>query len=88
VRARDDDRPDLRIGQPLELRGHALDGAPRLDVAVEQVSGDQEQIDLLRERKVDRGREGGELPLTLGTGLFTEIVMPGTEVDIGGVDDP
>ena len=47
VGARDDDRPDLRLGQPLELGRDALHGAARLDVRVEQVAGDEEEVDLL-----------------------------------------
>ena len=72
----------------LSSGGDALDRAPRLDVAVEEVPGDQEQVDLLREREVDAGAEGGELPLTLGARLLAEVVMAGTEMDIGGMDDP
>ena len=60
----------------------------RLDVAVEQVAGDQEQVDLLGEREVDGGGEGGELPLTLGARLLAEVVVAGTEMDVGGMDDP
>ena len=76
------------IGQSLELRGDALDGTSRLDVAVEQVARDQEEIDLLREREVDGCGEGGELPFTLGARLLAEVVVASTEMDIGGMDDP
>ena len=60
----------------------------RLDVAVEQVAGDQEEIDLLGEGQVDGRGEGGELPLTLGARLLAEVVVAGTEMDVGGMDDP
>ena len=87
VRARDDDRPDLAGGEPLELRRDALDRATRLDVAVEQVAGDQDEIDLLGQRQVDGGGEGGELALALGAGLLTEVVVARAEMDVRGVDD-
>ena len=88
VRARDDDGPDLGLGQARELRGDAFDRTLRLDVAVEQVAGDQEEVDLLGEREVDGGGEGGELPFTLGARLLAEVVVAGTEMDVGGMDDP
>ena len=60
------DGPDAGLDEPRELRGHALDGAPRLDVGVEQVAGDQDEVDLLRDREVDGGLERRELALALG----------------------
>ena len=83
-----DDGPDLAAGEPLELRGDALDRPARLDVAVEQVAGDQDEVDLLGQRQVDGGGEGGELALALGAGLLTEVVVARAEVDVRGVDDP
>ena len=53
VGARDDDRPDPRVGQALELGGDALDGTARLDVRIEQVAGDQEEVDLLGQGEVE-----------------------------------
>ena len=88
VRAGDDDRPDLGVGQALELGGDALDRAARLDVAVEQVAGDEEQVDLLGEGEVDGRHEGRELALALGRGLLTEVVVARAEMDVRGVDDP
>ena len=88
VRARDDDRADLGFGQSPELRRDALDRSLRLDVAVEQVTGDQEQVDLLGKREVDGGGECRELALTLGARLLAEVVVAGTEMDVGGMDDP
>ncbi len=88
VGARDDDRPDARVGQPLELRRDPLHGAARLDVRVEQVAGDQEEVDLLRQREVDRRLEGRELPLPLCGRLLTEIVVSRAQMDVRGVDDP
>ena len=88
VGARDDDGPDPRLDEALELRRHALHRSPRLDVGVEQVAGDQDEVDLLGEGEVDRRHERGELALALGGGLLTEVVVARAEVDVGGVDDP
>ena len=86
--ARDDRGPDAGLDEPRELGGHALDRAPRLDVRVEQVAGDQDEVDALRDREVHGGREGRELPFALGSRLLSEVVVTGAEMDVGGVDDP
>ena len=70
VGARDDDRPDPRLGEALQLGGDALDRAARLDVGVEQVAGDQEEVDLLGQGEVDGRLEGRELALALGGRLL------------------
>ena len=88
VRARDDDGTDPGLGQSLQLRGHAFDGAAGLDVRVEQVAGDQEQVHLLGERQVDRGLERRELSLSLRGSLLPKVVMACPEVDVCGVDQP
>ena len=88
VGARDDDRPDPGLGQALELGGDALDRAARLDVRIEQVAGDQEEVDLLGQGEVDGRLEGRELALALGGRLLSEIVVSRTEMDVRGVDDP
>ena len=88
VRARDDDRADPGLGQSLELGGDALDRAARLDVGVEQVAGDQDEVDLLGDGEVDGGHEGGELALALGGRLLAEVVVTRAEMDVRGVDDP
>ncbi len=87
MRPGQDHRPDLGRDESLKLRGHALDGATRLDVAVEEVAGDQDQVDLLGDRQIDRGDERGELAFSLGTRLLAEVVMTGAEVDVRGMDD-
>jgi hypothetical protein len=86
--SRDDDRPDLDVGQALELGRHPFHGTTRLDIAVEQVAGDEQDVRLLRDGQVHGGGEGGELALALGCGLIAEIVMSGAEMDVGGVDEP
>ena len=88
VGARDDDRPDLGGDEALQLGGDALHRAARLDVRVEQVPGDQEEIDLLGEGEIDGGLERRELALPLGGRLFAEIVVSRAEMDVCGMDEP
>ena len=73
------------VAEPLELRGDALDGALRLGVGVEQVAGDQDDVDLLVDREGDGGPERRELALALGGGRFAEIGVACAEVDVCGV---
>jgi hypothetical protein len=87
VGARDQDRPDLRRGEPLQLRGDALDGAARLGVGVEEIARDQDDVDLLGEGNVDRGLEGGELAFSLGRRLIPEVGVAGAEVHVSGVEE-
>jgi hypothetical protein len=88
VRARDDDGPDPRVGEPLQLRGHPLDGTARLDVRVEQVARDQEQVDLLGDGEIHGRPECRELSLALGRRLLAQVVMTGAEMHVRGMDDP
>ncbi len=88
VRPGQHDGPDPGPDEPLELGRDTLDRTARLDVAVEQVACDQKEIDLLRDRQIDRCDEGGELALSLRGGLLAEVVMAGAEVDVRGMDDP
>ena len=76
------------IDEALELAGDALDRATRLDVGVEEVAGDQEEVDLLGEGQVDGRAERGELAIPLGGGLDPEVVVTRAEMDVRGVDDP
>ena len=88
VRARDDHRADLGLDQPLELGRDALHRAARLDVRVEEVAGDQEEVDLLGQGEVDGRLERRELALTLGAGLLAEIVVSRAQMDVCGMDQP
>ncbi len=88
VGARDDDGPDARLDQASQLGGDALHGTARLHVGVEQVAGDQDQVDALRDGEVHRGGERRELTLALGSRLLSEVIVTGAEMDVGGVDDP
>src|SRR4029077_15003454 len=60
----------------------------RLDVRIEQVAGDQEQVDLLGKGQVHGRLERGELSLALGRRLLPQIVMTGAEMNVRGMDDP
>ena len=81
-----DHDPDPRIHEALQLRGSPLDRAARLHVRVEQVAGDEDEIDLLRQREVHRRDEGGKLPLALHGGPITEVRVAGPEVHVGRVE--
>ena len=65
--------------------GDPLHGAARLDVGVEQVAGDEEQVDLLGEGEVHGGDERGELALALGGRGVAEVGVAGAEVHVRGV---
>ena len=86
VGARDEHGPDAGLDEPPELRGRALDRPAGLDVGVEEVAGDEDEIDPLREGEVRAGDEGCELALPLGRGLVTEVSVPGAQVDVGGME--
>ena len=87
MRAGDDDRADLCGRQPGELGRHALSGATRLRVRVEQVAGDQEQVDAFLDREINRGLEGRELALALGRRMIAHVGVAGSEMDVGCMDD-
>ena len=87
VRARDDDRADLRRGKPGEFGRDAIGGAAWLRVRVEQVAGDQEQVHPLLDREIDSGLEGRELALALGRRLIAHVGVAGSEMDVGCMDD-
>src|SRR5207245_2241344 len=86
VRAGDDHRPDLRGDEPLQLGGDALDGTLGLRVRVEEIAGDEDHVDLLDDRQIDRSLECGELPFALRGGLLAEIGMARAKMDVGGVE--
>ena len=87
VRTRDDGNANRSVGQALELRHRSLHRAPRLRVRVEEVACHEQHVGLLREGKVDRGTEGGELALALGRGLVSQVGVPGTKVDVSRMDE-
>ena len=75
------------VDEALELRRHAFDRPTRLDVRVEEVAGDQDEVDLLREGEVDGRLEGRELPLALRGGLLAEVLVPRAEMHVRGVEE-
>jgi hypothetical protein len=85
VGARDDHGPDLRPGKSGDLGGDALDRPLGLEIRVEQVAGDEDDVDHLGQGEVDRGREGGELALALGYRGLPEVGVPGPKMDVRGV---
>ena len=87
MRAGDDHRPDLRRDEPAKLGDHALDRPLRLGVRVEEVAGDEDDVDLLGDREIDRRPERGELSLTLGGRLLAEVRVTRAEMDVSGVEE-
>ena len=87
VGAGDDDRPDPGVGEALELGRDALHRAARLGVRIEQVAGDEEEIDLLDQREVDGRPEGCELTLPLRRRLVSQVRMARPEMDVRGMDE-
>ena len=85
VGAGDDDGADRGSGDATELGGHAFHRSARLRVRVEEVAGDEEQIDRLGNGEVDRGSESCELAFAKNRCSLSEIGVPSPEVDIGGV---
>ena len=86
VGARDEDRPDPRVDEPAELGRDELHRAARLDVRVEEIPGDEDEVDLLGDGQVDGRAERRELALALRGGLFAEVRVAGTEVNVGRVE--
>ena len=86
VGARDQRPSGSRRRRAAELGGDPLDRAARLGVRVEQVAGDEDEVDLLREGEVDGGPEGRELALALGGRLLAEVGVAGPEMDVGRVE--
>jgi hypothetical protein len=85
VSAGNDDRAYRGSRNAAELGGHALHRSARLRVRVEEIAGDEEQIDGLGNGEVDRGFEGRELALAQNRRSFSQIGVPCPKVDIGGV---
>ena len=75
-------------GEPPEFSSDALNGAAGLRVRIEEVAGDEVEVDLLGDGEVHRGAERGELALTLDGGPLPEIRVPRTQVDVGRVKQP
>ena len=85
--ARDDHRPNARPHQPRQLRGDPLDEPRWLGIRIEQVAGNQEDVDLLAEGEVDSRLERGELALALPRRCVAEVRVARPEMDVRGVQD-
>ena len=88
VGARDDGAADAGGTETLQLPGGALHGATRLGVGIEQVAGDQDQLDALGDRDVDGSAEGRELALALLCRSRAQIMVASAEMDIRHVQEP
>ena len=88
VGARDDDRPDLRLGEPLELGGDALTERRGWTLESNRSPAIRKRSTFSREGEVDGRLEGGELALPLGRGLLTEVVVACAEMHVRRVDEP
>src|SRR5262245_23477033 len=81
VSGQDDDR----LMEARELAAHEIDGLVGYAVVIEEVAGDQEQIDLIMERPVDDALEYAPAALA-GRGLLPRSpIAVAFEVDVGGV---
>jgi hypothetical protein len=87
MRAGDDHRPDLCLEEAVQLGRDTLDRTPRLGVRVEEIAADQEEVDLLGDRKIDGRDEGRELSLSLCGCPIAEVRMAGAEVNVSGVQE-
>jgi hypothetical protein len=86
VGAGHDHGPDPGARQPGQLSGDALDGSAGLGVGIEQVARDEEEVELLLDREVDGGLEGGELALALRSRGVAQIGVTSAEVDVRGME--
>ena len=86
VGARQDHGPDRCQREALQLGRDALHGSPRLRVRVEQVAGDEEEVDLLVEGELDGGLERRELALALRRRRLAEVGMTGPQMHVGRVE--
>ena len=78
----------LAVGEALQLGGDALDRARGWTLLSNRSPAIRNEVDLLGQREVDGGGEGGELALALGARLLAEVVVAGAEMDVRGMDDP
>jgi hypothetical protein len=75
-----------RLAQPVELSPDERDGLVRSPVVIEEVAGDQHQVDLVRQRAIDDTPE--ELPAALVVlGLPTGTAAVAVQVHVGSVQN-
>jgi len=76
---------DDRLTEPRELGSHEVDGLVGHAIVVEQVAGDQHQIDVVVQRAIDDALEDTPAPRLMGGLLARVSVAVALEVDVGGV---
>jgi hypothetical protein len=81
IAGQDDDRP----AESRELAPHELDSLVGHAVVIEQIAGDQQEIDLVAQRPIDDPLEDAPAA-RLMRGLLAGVAISVTlEVDVGGV---
>jgi hypothetical protein len=73
------------LGEPRELAAHERDGIVADAVVIEQIAGDQQEVDLIAQRAVDDAPEHAPLALAVRRLLPSVTVAVALEVDVGGV---
>ena len=76
---------DHRLAQPIELGPHERDGLVGHAVVIEEVAGDQQQIDLVGQGAVDDALEDAPAALEVRGLLLRPSVAVAVEMDVGGV---
>ena len=76
---------DVPLHETTELSSGAFDRATRLAVRIEEVAADQNKVDLLGYREIDRSLERIELALTLGGRSGAKVVVARSEMNVGHV---
>ena len=81
VTGQDDDRPV----EPPELGVNERDGLVGHAVVIEEVAGDQHQIDVVRQGSIDHAREGVAIAPVMRRLLLGIAVSVAAEMHVGGV---
>jgi len=76
---------DDRLAQPLELGPHEGDGLVGHAVVIEEVAGDQQQVDLVGQRPIDDALEDAPAALVMRDSLSGISAAVAVEMDVGGV---
>ena len=78
---------DDRLAQALELGPHERDGGVGHAIVVEEVAGDEQQIDLVGERPIDDAPQDAATTLAIRELLLGASPDIAIEVDVGRVKD-
>src|SRR2546422_5444299 len=76
---------DDRLAQPLELGPHEGDGLVGHAVVIEEVAGDQQQVDLIGQRPIDDALEDAPAAHVMRGSLSGIAAAVAVEMDVGGV---